>query len=192
LAPPTPPPTQGLTLPNGMQPFPYGPICGSNHDSFMLRTSQLVPVLHHLSQTLGTIFAAYGDLAYPNDPCLVRPTSGATSWERDFDRTMSSMRISNEWGFGKLFTLWAYLDYRHAHKVSAHFAPMCVGRQCYVCSLGWVTLGILQVLLSPVGLLYPVANILTNCHTCLYGSQTGSYFMLFPPRLEDYLSGRML
>lgn len=155
---------QGLTCPNGMQPFPFGPICGSNHDSFMLRHSQLVPVLHHLSRQLGRIFAAYGDLAYPSDPCLWRPTGGSTAWEREFDTTMSSMRIANEWGFGKLFSLWAWLDYRHAH----------------------------QVLLSPVGLIYPVANILTNCHTCLYGSQTGAYFGLMPPRLEDYLSGRAL
>ena len=77
---------------------------------------------------------------------------------------MSGMRITNEWGFGKLFSLWAWLDYRHAH----------------------------SVLLSPVGLIYPVANILTNMHTCLYGSQTGDYFLMRPPRLEDYLSGRPL
>eukprot|EP00697_Spironema_sp_BW2_P008062 gnl/Spiro4/22556_TR11125_c0_g1_i1.p1 gnl/Spiro4/22556_TR11125_c0_g1~~gnl/Spiro4/22556_TR11125_c0_g1_i1.p1 ORF type:complete len:160 (-),score=19.62 gnl/Spiro4/22556_TR11125_c0_g1_i1:29-478(-) len=29
--------------------------------------------------------------------------------------------------------------------------------------------------------------LLTNCHTCLYGSQTGDYFSLHPPALEVYL-----
>ena len=43
-----------------------------------------------------------------------------------------------------------------------------------------------------MGLYYPVANILTNCHTCLYGSQSSLYFNLAPPVLEDYLEGRIL
>lgn len=155
---------QGLDLPNGIQPFPFGPIAGSNHDSFMLRASGLIPLLHRLSRELGIIYAAYGDLAYPNDPCLLRPTGGSEPWQVAFDSSMSSYRIAVEWGFGKVFTLFAWLDYRHAH----------------------------SVLLSPVGLIYPVANILANCHTCLYGSQTGSYFSLLPPSLEAYLSGRPL
>ena len=34
-----------------------------------------------------------------------------------------------------------------------------------------------------------VAQILTNCHTCIYGSQTGNYgFTVMPPSLEVYLA----
>ena len=35
--------------------------------------------------------------------------------------------------------------------------------------------------------MWPVAQILTNCHTCLYGSATGEYFDLLPPTLEVYV-----
>ena len=34
---------------------------------------------------------------------------------------------------------------------------------------------------------WPVAQILTNCHTCLRGSQTSAFFREKPPELEQYL-----
>lgn len=77
---------------------------------------------------------------------------------------MSSCRVSVEWGFGKIMGLFQFLNHEEN----------------------------LRVLHQPVGLYYPVANILANCHTCLYGSQTGDYFGLAPPQLEEYLSGQML
>ena len=43
-----------------------------------------------------------------------------------------------------------------------------------------------------VGLYYPVANILANCHTTLYGSQTSEYFRVPYPSLEEYLEGTVL
>ena len=43
-----------------------------------------------------------------------------------------------------------------------------------------------------MGLYYPVANILANCHTILYGSQTSDYFDVPRPGLEDYLNGVIL
>lgn len=44
-----------------------------------------------------------------------------------------------------------------------------------------------KVLLQPVGKYYMVASLLTNCHTCLYGLQTSSFFDVAPPSLETYL-----
>ena len=43
---------------------------------------------------------------------------------------------------------------------------------------------------QPIGKYYLVAAVLAtcNCHTCLYGSQTSTFFGLDPPELEDYLS----
>ncbi|KAK3733408.1 hypothetical protein QZH41_012167, partial [Actinostola sp. cb2023] len=35
---------------------------------------------------------------------------------------------------------------------------------------------------------YFVASLLINCHTCLYGSVTSSYFEVDPPSLDKYLS----
>ena len=45
-----------------------------------------------------------------------------------------------------------------------------------------------KLLLQPIGKYYLVATILTNCHTCLYGSLTSTFFRVDPPSLEMYLS----
>ena len=77
---------------------------------------------------------------------------------------MSAARVSVEWGFGKITGLFQYLNHEEN----------------------------LRLFLQPVGLYYPVANILANCHTTLYGSQTGDYFGVQRPSLEDYLNGVIL
>ena len=48
-----------------------------------------------------------------------------------------------------------------------------------------------KVLLQPVGKYYLVASLLINCHTCLYGSLTSTYFDVSPPSLETYLSNQL-
>jgi hypothetical protein len=74
-------------------------------------------------------------------------------------RRMSRMRICVEWGFGKLKTLWAFLDWSKKLKIYG----------------------------SPVARYVEVCGFFTNCHTCLYGSTTSSYFLCIPPTLEEYL-----
>ena len=56
--------------------------------------------------------------------------------------------------------LWAFLDFENGQKVY----------------------------LNDVQKYWPVAQILTNCHTCLYGNQVAYYFKVDPPELEDYLN----
>ena len=46
-----------------------------------------------------------------------------------------------------------------------------------------------KVLLQPIGKYYAVGVLLINCHSCLYGSVTASYFCIPPPDLHTYLSG---
>ena len=181
----------GVVLPNGMQPFPFGPICGSNHDAFMLQRSQLLEAMARIASFLGWAYALYGDLAYPNGLYLHRPfdmpdagswqvplsphlsTAPLLSlysappdlcWQEDSNIAMSGLRVSVEWGFGKITGLFQYLNHEEN----------------------------LRLFLQPVGLYYPVANILANCHTTLYGSQTGDYFGVQRPSLEDYLNGVIL
>ncbi|CAB4028039.1 Hypothetical predicted protein, partial [Paramuricea clavata] len=45
----------------------------------------------------------------------------------------------------------------------------------------------LKVVLQPIGKYYAVGVILANCHPCLYGSTTSSFFELPPPDLQTYL-----
>lgn len=76
-----------------------------------------------------------------------------------FNLRMSSVRQAVEWGFGKIIIEFAFLDFKKNHKL----------------------------LLQDVVSMYKTATILTNCHTCLYSSQTAQYFDIEPPMLEEYL-----
>lgn len=114
--------------------------------------------------THGCIYCIYGDPAYPLRPLLMRPYGGATltAQQQLFNEGMSTVRQAVEWGFGKVIAEFAFVDFRKNQKI----------------------------LLQNVGQMYRVATLLTNCHTCLYGSQTGMYFGLCAPLLEDYLVPR--
>ena len=73
---------------------------------------------------------------------------------------MSGVRVSVEWVFGKINQYFTYVDFKRNNKI----------------------------LLQPIGKYYAIAALLTNCHTCVYGSQTSSFFEVQPPSLECYLS----
>ena len=152
---------QGIMLPNGIMPMPFGPVHGRHHDSFMMDQSGLVRTMRRVCRRLGVAYSLYGDPAYPQSDWISGPFQHTrlTSEEEEFNAGMSSTRISNEWGFGKIKLNWAFLDLENGHKLY----------------------------LNDVQKYWPVAQILTNCHTCLYGSQTSSYFDIVPPTVEDYV-----
>ncbi|KAL1444353.1 hypothetical protein MTO96_029902 [Rhipicephalus appendiculatus] len=114
--------------------------------------------------TRGCLYCIYGDPAYPLRPLLMRPYGGATLTEQQqlFNEGMSTVRHAVEWGFGKVVAEFAFVDFKKNQKI----------------------------LLQNVGRMYRVATLLTNCHTCLYGSQTGMFFGLRALLLEDYLVPR--
>ncbi|KAF2905764.1 hypothetical protein ILUMI_00413 [Ignelater luminosus] len=103
----------------------------------------------------------YGDPAYPLTDLLLCPYAGRnlTEQQQNFNRSMSTVRKSVEWGFGKVISEFAFLDYKKNQKL----------------------------LLQDIGNMYRTAVILTNCHTCLYGSQSNQYFNIEPSTLEEYL-----
>ena len=147
--------------PNGLIAHLYGPVEGRRHDAFMLNTSGLLPLLQQLVKPNGEPYVLYGDPAYGLTQNILAPFKGAriTANEQAFNKKMSKVRISVEWGFGKIMQYFAYLDFKKNQKV----------------------------LLQPVGKYYAVACVLINCNTCLYGSLTSKYFGLNPPSLETYL-----
>ena len=110
----------------------------------------------------GTVYSLYGDPAYPLRPHLIGPFKGAalSEDEKAFNKRMSAVRISVEWIFGKIISLFAFLDYKKNNKLY----------------------------LQPVGKYYLIGALLTNVHTCLYGSETSTFFNIDPPELEDYLN----
>ena len=85
-----------------------------------------------------------------------------TPAQQEFNKNMSAVRVTVEWAFGKILQYFPYLDFKKNQKV----------------------------LLQPIGKYYLVGTPLTNCHTCLYGSPTDTFFHLDLPSLETYLSNR--
>ena len=129
---------------------------------FMLAESGLAPKLYQYNQGNGQPYVVYRDPAYGISRNILAPFRGAqlTTTEQDFNKSMSQVRISVEWTFGKITQYFTYVDLKRNNKV----------------------------LLQPVGKYYIVAALLTNCHTCVYGSLTTSFFNVAPPSLESYLS----
>ncbi|KAK3087535.1 hypothetical protein FSP39_007238 [Pinctada imbricata] len=153
---------QSIMAPNGIIAHFYGPIEGRRHDAGMLRESGVETEMQHMmNRPNNDVFCVYGDPAYPLTPYIVPPFRGAviSANQARFNKKMSAVRVCVEWGFGKLLSLFAFLDYKKNQKLY----------------------------LQPIGKYYKVAVILTNCHTCLYGSETSTYFGLRPPTVQEYL-----
>ena len=156
---------QSIAVPNGLIAHLYGPIEGRRHDAGMLRESRvLTQMQRHMTAPNGRLFSVYGDPAYPlSDGHILAPYRGGAISRNQmlFNKRMSAVRICVEWAFGKVISLFAYLDFKKNQKLQ----------------------------LQPVGKYYKVAVLLTNCHTCLYGSETGTFFNVDPPTLQEYLQG---
>ena len=151
---------QSLMLPNGLICHFFGPLEGRRHDSAMYFNSGLDPQIQNIYSATGKQLAVYADSAYAFRRYLIVPFKGAnlSKVQKKFNKNMSEVRSSVEWGFGKMCNIFGFLDF---HKN-------------------------LKVYLQPIAKLVLASVILTNAHTCLYSSQTSHYFGLQPPSLEAY------
>ena len=148
--------------PNGLIAHMYDPIEGRRHDAFLLSVSGLQSKLANITRLDGSPYVIYGDPAYGVTRSILAPFRGSrlTQQQESFNKSMSRVRVAVEWTFGKVVAIFSYLDFKRNNKV----------------------------LLQPIGKYYLVAALLTNCHTCLYGSQTTTFFGVEPPSLEMYLA----
>ncbi|XP_028411159.1 uncharacterized protein LOC114533765 [Dendronephthya gigantea] len=152
---------QSVALPNGMIGHLYGPMEGRRHDSFMLAQSGLLNQLQTFCFTEeGQPLCLYGDPAYPLRVHLQAPFRNAvlTQPMKEFNKSMSKVRIAVEWLFGDIVNYFKFMDFKKNLKIG----------------------------LSCVGKMYIVCAILRNALTCLYGNQTSEYFGLSPPTLQEY------
>ncbi|KAK4886490.1 hypothetical protein RN001_002761 [Aquatica leii] len=76
-----------------------------------------------------------------------------------YNNTMKVLRVAVEWGFQKVISQFAFVDLKKNQKL----------------------------LCNDIESFYKCAVLLTNCHTCLYGSQTAEYFNIMPPVLEEFI-----
>lgn len=153
---------QSVVCPDGIVASLLGPFHGNRHDAGILRESNLYEQLETKTKfSDNNKFVLYGDPAYPIRELLLCPFSSRniSNPQAEFNKAMSSLRQGVEWIFGKIATEFAFLDFKKNQKL----------------------------LLQDVGTMYKVGVLLTNCHTCLYGSQCTTYFNVNPVSLEQYL-----
>ncbi|KAJ8574690.1 hypothetical protein ON010_g4519 [Phytophthora cinnamomi] len=151
-----------VTAPDGIIVSVYGPVEGRRHNSTMLSLSGLLEDM--ATEDIFEGKAIYGDPAYGVSEYLCCPFALAPhgSLEAEFKARMSRVREAVEWGFGKVETLWFFINW----DVKMRVRQTPVG--------------------TPVGKLVFVAASLTNCHTCV--NQITMYFGLQPPSLDVYIA----
>lgn len=147
-------------MPNGIIANLYGPVNGRRHDGHVLAKSRILQKLEAKFNRFRTPPYMYSDAGYPLKKFLIIPFKATQNRnEKILNRKMSKLRVTVEWGFAKILQLFSFIDFKKN----------------------------LKVYKQELGNYFKIATILTNCHTCLYGSQVCSYFELNPPTLEEYL-----
>lgn len=153
---------QSVTTPDGIIVDLCGPFEGRRHDCFLLKESQLLIRMQEWSHGIdGSDLHIYGDPAYGVTRYLISPFKGASLTEKQnlFNSRMSSVRESVEYGFQRIITYCAFLDFKKN----------------------------LKILLQPVGKMYHVGALLVNFHACFYGTQTATFFNVETPSIEEYI-----
>jgi len=155
---------QCIMYPNGIIGQCHGAYNGSRHDSGILHESKLIDEMQdNFIDNTGKRYALFGDPGYPQSAYIITPygrNNGLSRQQEVFNKRLSHVREAVEWGFGKVVALWAFVDFHKNQKV----------------------------LLQPVSNYYKLAVLLTNFHTCYYGSQVCDYFQLEPPDIKEYIT----
>jgi hypothetical protein len=152
-------------FPDGLIGRLDGPFIGRRHDAAILHLSNALQdmSLEFLNQD-GSWMSVYGDPGYSNQKFVkigYKNQRRLTELHRNFNAEMSSLRVSVEYGFGKIVQQFAFLDYKKNQKLY----------------------------MQPLKEQYFVAALLINCQTCMRGNQISEYFDCQPPSLSNYLKG---
>lgn len=101
---------QSIVIPNGMVASLHGLEAGSRHDSYLLGQSKVIEQMQGMIPA-GT-YSLYGDPAYPQSAwlCGGYRNPAPTSIEAKYNKLMSSVRESVEWGFNGIIQQFAFLD----------------------------------------------------------------------------------
>ena len=92
---------------------------GKRHDAGILRESGLLEDLErHAFSPRGAPMCLYGDPAYPMRVHLQAPFKEVhlTQEMMDFNKSMSSVRVSVEWAFGHVLNSFQALDFKRKSK----------------------------------------------------------------------------
>jgi hypothetical protein len=157
-------------LPNGLTAAIYGPTSARRHDVTLLAWSGIDPFLTQIQYGHGNVYAFYGDSGFlgpwVNIRTRHRPTvlHPLTEREEDENKAMMKVRETIEWSYGLITVLWNLAANKQRFKLETD--PQVVMEQVRV------------------------MHLLTNCRTCLHGSNVSSRntFDCPPPSLQAYLT----
>jgi nuclease HARBI1 len=155
---------QSVVFPDGIIGRLDGPFNGIRHDAAILGLSGLKEELNELPKIGCENLVVYGDPGYSNQKFIkvgYKNHTKLTEQQKQFNADMSALRVSVEYGFGKIVQQFAYLDFKKNQ----------------------------QLLLQNLRMQYLVAAFLVNCQSCLKGNQTSLYFNCIPPTIEGYVNG---
>jgi hypothetical protein len=144
-----------LMAPDGMIVFLAGPFAGHFTDLDFVRLSGVNNALYEAQIGRNNQYWAYGDRIFIDDTYIrAAPRGNNIPFQMQQEGIpLKSIRSQcAELPFGKIANLWRFIEWKPAQ----------------------------QLLSCPVAKHYQNIVHLTNCHTILYGSLTGSYFDIFP------------
>lgn len=153
---------QSIIFPNGLIGRLDGPFIGRRHDAAILNLSNLREEMETIFSRHINHYALFGDPGYSNSQYIkvgYKNHQHLSDKQKVFNKDMSSLRVSVEYGFGKIVQLFAFVDFKKNQKL------------------------FLQHLKKQ----YYVAAFLVNCYICMNGSQVSDYFQCLPPSIQEYL-----
>jgi hypothetical protein len=140
---------QSVVFPNGLIAALHGPEPGSRHDLYLLGESKILDQLRAMIPNGN--YSLYGDPAYPQSAWLHGGYRNPppNSDQAKYNKLMSSVRESVEWGFNGIIQQFAFLDYKKK----------------------------LMIYKVPIAAYYISGAFLQNLRTCLYGSEISLHFV---------------
>ncbi|OWZ03864.1 hypothetical protein PHMEG_00024333 [Phytophthora megakarya] len=139
----------------------FGPAEGRAHDLTLLDESKLDEIISQDRRF--RVYLLYGDPAYGQTNVVASPFDkiGATNEELAVNKSLSSVRITVEWGFGQIIGEWAMMDFKR---------KLTIGK-------------------VPVGMPYEVSAIFANCVTIArHQNIISSYFDVHPLTFAGYFA----
>ncbi|CAB1108437.1 unnamed protein product [Ectocarpus sp. CCAP 1310/34] len=122
-------------FPGWHHPSTLDPMLGRRHNVTLRGVSGLLEALmQSFNDAAGVPYYIYGDPAYQVSPWLMAPYKGLLSVaEVAFNRAMSRVRATVEWGFGRVVAMWPFVDYVKKQQVT--LSACGLGKQYAVAGL---------------------------------------------------------
>jgi nuclease HARBI1 len=154
---------QGVSGPDGIVYDLFGPVPGRRNDKFVLRESMFIERFRDIQANNVIQYHAYTDKGYESSTYIKSAYRRYAGFELNENQLlensiMSRCRQGIEWTFGKITEEEKFIDMYKSMKIQLSF----------------------------IDIYYKVAVLISNAHTCLYGSQLTEAFDIMPPTLREY------